>query len=134
MSRTDISAIYNLVRACTADVILRAAALCDGHSILHPQAFLEAGLPPEVVKHLTWTHRSDTRDPKATISRDGQVVDKVEGVYGLYLLEFLAEALHVPYERKLGRGSQAVAVREALHRHLKPAAIAPGEGGNGHGV
>ena len=111
------------VRRCDPQVILRAAALCDGHSILTPEALLEAGLPADFVRHLTATHRSDGT-PKGTLFVQGQAVAELRGVYGLHALRFLAGALGLEYRRALGRGSEANNIRRALRSRLAPAAAA----------
>jgi hypothetical protein len=107
-----------LVRELPADVILRSADLCDGHSIFKPQAFLDAGLPSSVVELLTTTHRSDYSDPKSTIFVNDRPVDELLGIHGLRMLQFLADALDVEYRRCFGRGTQAAIIREALHSHF----------------
>jgi hypothetical protein len=117
MARSRSQAAAARVRALPAEVILRAASLCDGHGILDPQAFLDAGLPAEVVAHLTRIHRSDG-SPKGTVFVQGRVMAQVEGVYGLHLLQFMAAALDVTYRACFGRGSQACAIREALQAHF----------------
>ena len=48
-----------LVRGLPADIVLKATDLCDGHMILDPQAFLDAGLPFAVVRHVARVHQSD---------------------------------------------------------------------------
>jgi hypothetical protein len=118
MSRPERAAAA--LRACDPQVILRAAALCDGHCILKPEALLEAGLPAAVVEHLTATHRSDGT-PKGTLFVAGQPVAELRGVYGLDALRFLAAALGVEYRRALGRGFEAANIRDALRRHVSPA-------------
>ena len=116
MSRSHQRAAVAL-RQLPAAVILKAADLCDGHSILDPQAFIDAGLPSAVVKHVTQTHTSDGT-LKGTVHIDGQPVEQVEGVYGLHLLEFIALVLNVEYRRCFGRGSQARAIQQALREHF----------------
>jgi hypothetical protein len=109
--------IVELIRRLDPTVVLKAAGLCDGHSIIDPQAFLDAGLPFDVVRHATTTHRSDG-SPKGTLYVQGQPVESLDGVYGLDMLELLAGALGVKYPSCLGRGFQASAIREVLRRHL----------------
>ena len=108
------------VRELSTDVVLKAANLCDGHTILDPQAFSEVGVPEVIVKHLTQTHHSDGTH-KGSLSVEGKQVEQVEGVYGLRMLEFLASALNVEYGRCYGRGSQARAIQQALAAHFKAA-------------
>lgn len=118
MKKASLRQLYALVRGCGAEAILRAAALCDGHCILDPQALIQAGLPPEVVAHVTVAYKSDFRDPKSTLYVAGVPVEQLTGVYGLNLLMFLAAALHVPYRPCMGRGFQAQAIRDALQQHF----------------
>ena len=99
--------------------ILTAAALCDGHSILKPDALADSGLPQEVVGYLTRTYRSDGT-PKGTVFVDGRPVAELRGVYGLDALRFFASSLGVEYRRALGRGFEASNIRDALSRHLAP--------------
>ena len=98
--------------------LLRAVRLCDGHAILDPQAFLDAGLEPELVDACTETHKSDFSDPKRTLSQGGLPVAELRGIYGLNFLRRIASALGVPYAAKLGRGSQAHEIQRVLLAHL----------------
>ena len=117
MSKNRFTHISELVSQCDPAAILRAAELCDGHTVFKPDAFLDAGLPGEVVEHCTRTYRSDGT-PKGTVFVNGQPVAELRGVYGLDLLKFLAAALNVDYPSALGRGFQARAIRAALKAHL----------------
>ena len=119
MTKREIERLVQLVQQAGPETILRAAGLCDGHSILKPQPFIEAGLPQEVVAHLTRTYRSDG-SPKGTIFVQGRPVAELEGVYGLDLLRFLATALGVEYRQALGRGFEAQNIRHALKLHFDP--------------
>lgn len=118
MNQKQYQRLVDQIRQCTPDIILRAADLCDGHSILKPQAFIEAGLPQEVVNHLTRTYRSDGT-PKGTIFVNGRPVQELAGVYGLDLLRFLASALEVEYQSAMGRGFEAQNIQVALQRFFK---------------
>ena len=120
MNRDNHNPIHAAIRQLPAETIRQAAGLCDGHSILAPQAYVDAGLPPEVVRHVTTTHRSDNSSPKSTIFVSDRPVDSLRGVYGLHLLELLADALGVRYQQCLGRGFQARAIQRALHDHFNP--------------
>ena len=124
MDKPRRGTLVELVRRCGPEAVLRAAALCDGHTIFDPQAFVRAGLPPEVVEHLTDTHRSDGT-PKGTVFTNGQAVPEVRGVYGLDVLRFLAAALGVEYRSALGRGFPAEHIRQALRRHLAGGDLPP---------
>lgn len=117
MSKRNVARLAGLVKQCGPEAILRAASLCDGHTIFVPKAFVDAGLPTEVVEHLTTSHASDG-SPKGTIFVSGRAVQELRGVYGLDLLRFLALALGVDYPRALGRGTEAANIRDALRQHL----------------
>jgi hypothetical protein len=117
MRKGSFQKLGDHVRALPGEPILAAASRCDGHTIFAPEAFLADGLPREIVDHVTRSHGSDG-SPKGTIFVEGQPVKELAGVYGLDLLKFLASALAVPYERKLGRGSQAQAIQSALRQHF----------------
>lgn len=93
------------VQKAPLEVILKAAGMCDGWTIFKPEAFAAVGLPDSVVKYTTRHHESDVSDPKSTISGpDGNVLDTVEGIYGLHLIEFMCLALGVPSSSAMGRG------------------------------
>ena len=106
-----------LVRALPRETVLAAANQCDGHTIFKPQAFLNAGLPDEIVDHFTRRHNSGSL-PKTTIYVAGRPVEELTGVYGLDLLRFLAYSLDVEYASALGRGTEARHIKAALQRHF----------------
>ena len=106
-----------LVQQCGPEVILRAADVCDGHTIFKPEAFTQAGLPLEVVELHTRNYNSDGSH-KGTIFVEGEPVEKLLGVYGLDLLKFVASALRIDYPSALGRGSQARKIQMALRQHF----------------
>ena len=118
MNSRQLQKLATEVRAIAPEAILRAVDLCDGHGILNPQALLTAGLPENVVVHLTRTYKSDTRDPKATLFVNGQAVKELTGVYGLEALRFLAWSVGAEYPRALGRGFEARNIQRALHEHF----------------
>ncbi len=101
---------------------LRAASLCNGHSILKPEAFTDAGLPAAVVEHMTRKYKSDG-SPKGTLFVNGQPVKELTGVYGLQMLRFLAVALGVEYHETIGRGSEARNIQAALKQHFDAIAV-----------
>ena len=111
------SRLIALLKQTPPAAVLKAVEICDGHTIFAPRAFLDAGLPARVVEHLTRTHRSDG-SPKGSLYTGGRVVPELKGVYGLDALRFLADGLGVTYGRKMGRGSQAEAIKRALCEHL----------------
>jgi hypothetical protein len=107
------------IRGLPSEVILNVASLCDGHSILAPQAFLDAGLPKEFVDQVTTTHRSDTSSPKSTIFVGGKAVEELRGVYGLQMLRTLAHVLDIQYRDCIGRGFEASNIKEAIAERYK---------------
>ncbi len=116
--------IVGLTKACSSEVILRAASLCDGHSILKPEAFIDAGFPQVVVEHMTRKYRSDG-SPKGTLFVGGQPVKELTGIYGLEMLRFLAGALGVEYRDAIGRGFEAQNIQIALKQHFGAVAAIP---------
>lgn len=101
-------------------VVLAAADLCDGHTIFDPKAFLDVGVPTELVDRCTKVYESDFSDPKYTISGpDGKPVNQMPGVYGLDALASMIRDFNISAPNKLGRGSQAQVWREELHKHLE---------------
>jgi hypothetical protein len=116
-AKQKIDQVKDLIRQTSPEVLLRASSLCDGHTILAPKAFLEAGLPAEVVDFATSSYKSDG-SPKGTIFVKGQPVKELTGVYGLDLLELIARSLSLQYRSCMGRGFQAQAIQQALHQHL----------------
>lgn len=102
-----------------ANVVLAAADICDGHTIFEPQAFLDVGVPQELVDRCTSTHASDFTNPKYTISGpDGKPVAEMRGIYGLDALSSMIRDFNLPAETKFGRGSQAYVWKDALRAHL----------------
>jgi hypothetical protein len=105
-------------------IVLAAADICDGHTIFKPEAFLEVGVPQELVARCTNIYESNFEDPKYTISGpDGKPVPAMEGVYGLDMLDSMVRDFKLEYEPKFGRGFQARVYQEALHKHLDPKPI-----------
>src|SRR4051794_16391597 len=119
MRKREYARLVDSTKQCSPEAILRAASLCDGHSILKPDALVAAGLPADVVEHLTTRYESDG-SPKGTIFVGGRAVRRLTGVYGLDALRFMAAALGVEYRDAIGRGFEAQNIRAALHSHLKP--------------
>jgi len=119
VNKRNVQKVIAMVKDASPEVILRAAALCDGHSILDPKGFIDAGVPQPVVEYLTHTHQSDG-SPKGTIFTDGQPVEELRGIYGLDALRFFASALGVEYRRAMGRGFEAANIQIALRQHFHP--------------
>lgn len=102
-----------------AHIVLAAADICDGHTIFDPQAFLDIGVPQEMVDRCTTIYESDFSNPKYTISGpNGKPVNQMRGIYGLDALDSMVRDFNLEYEPKLGRGFQARMYQEALHKHL----------------
>lgn len=117
MSRSRYTKVIEAIRDCSPEVILRAASRCDGHSIFKPEAFIDAGLPNDVVSYITHTYKSDG-SPKGTIFVNGAPVKDLQGVYGLDLLRLIANALGVQYRSAIGRGFEAQNIQQALKVHF----------------
>ena len=113
-----------LVRTLPGEVILKAAGHCSGHNILDPKAFSDAGIPTELVEHLTRTYKSDG-SPKGSIFVGGKPVKSLEGIYGLDALRFFALALGVKYKDAIGRGFEASNIHVALREHFAALGIKP---------
>ena len=105
-----------------ASVVLAAADICDGHTIFDPQAFVDVGVPQELVDRCTTIHESNPSDYKQTIfGPDGNIVNQMKGIYGLDALASMIRDFKIEAEPKLGRGFQAEVWKEALRKHLTPA-------------
>ena len=118
MSKSKLDTAYRLIREADPSVLWQVVTMCDGHGIIDPRKLIEAGLPEKAVAYFTETLKSDGTH-KGTVYVDGQPVDKLTGVYGLRLLEAIADAHGVTYQRFMGRGFQAQAIHAALRAHLK---------------
>lgn len=104
-----------------ASVVLAAADICDGHTIFKPEAFLEVGVPQELVDRCSHVYESNLGNYKETIfGPDGKPVNQMSGVYGLDALASMIRDFGLETEQKLGRGFQARVWQEALHKHLEP--------------
>jgi hypothetical protein len=102
-------------------IVRAAAAICDGHTILTQQAFVDVGVPQELIDRCTEIYESNFSDPKYTISdSNGIPVNQMRGIYGLVALASMVRDFDLEYEPKLGRGFQARVYQEVLHKHLDP--------------
>lgn len=98
----------------------------DGHSLFSPAAFIEAGLPKNIVKAFTDVIPSDMRNPKGMIfDHNGRLLSHLKGVYGLHLLGALARSLGAPTSSALGRGFEARQLDKNIRDHLDPPTEAP---------
>lgn len=93
----------------------------DGHTLFDPVAYVEAGLTMELTNYFTQPHRSDGQTAKGSIFRDGKVVPEVTAIYGLTVLEHIANALELQMPVFHGRGFKA----RALHTAIKAACSTP---------
>ena len=107
-----------------AEVVLAAAAVCDGHSIFDPAALREVGVPEALITRYTEIFESDFSNHKETIfdSKTGRPVTQMSGVYGYNVLSGIVRALDLPYQPKFGRGSQAEVWKKAISDHFHGAA------------
>jgi hypothetical protein len=122
MSRKSWERSAALLRTLPGEVIPKAASRCSGHNFPDPRALSDAGIPAEVVRHLTRTHKSDS-SPKGSIFVTGKAVKSLEGIYGLDALRFFASALDVKYKDAMGRGFEASNIHESLREHFAAGGI-----------
>lgn len=88
----------------------------DGWTIWDPSLFTDMGF--DISDLPVREYKSDTRDPKSTITKNGKVVKRLTGVYGLSLLRKLAMAVGASTDTgMMGRGSEA----RALTTNIKAA-------------
>lgn len=115
--RTDNEWISKL----SPDVVQKILGVVDGdgHTIFDPKAFLEEGIPQEIVDRFTVVHKSG-HTPKSKIFGDRGVYEAVCGVYGLNMLQDIAEQLGLKgWEHLAGRGFRARAITEVLHNWVQ---------------
>ena len=67
MTRHTVPQLVQMIRDTPGAVILKAVAICDGHSIFDPREFIDAGLPEPVVRYFTTNHRSDSGSHKGRL-------------------------------------------------------------------
>lgn len=111
MVKTNWEKIREAVKATDKET-LKKAVMVDGHTIYSPAKFLDAGLDTAVVKAFTKKQESGEHY-KEKLFVNGKEVDALEGVYGLDLLEFVANCFGVT-SWKMGRGSRAAHLCEQL--------------------
>lgn len=98
--------------------ILALIPLLDGHTIFSTDILKD--FPANLSMRFTREHVSNRSVPKGTLfDRDGVVLTKLQGVYGLQVLECICDDLGIAYQRSLGRGSQARACQEAIRQHFE---------------
>lgn len=92
----------------------------DGHTIYDNSYLLARDCPQSVITYFTLTHRSDRADPKTTITKNNEIVDSMNGVYGLTVLWSLARHYNIA-SYAMGRGFQAHDLTLQLYERLDPA-------------
>jgi len=90
----------------------------DGHTIFKPEAFIDAGVPKNIVDRCTDIHESDLNEHKATIFVDGKPTNAIRGVYGLAMLSTMIHDLNITAPDYLGRGFQARAWTAAINKYI----------------
>ena len=97
------------------EVVDRLVEELDGHSIFHPRALIELGLPLEAVDNLTREHRS-SNCVGGQLTSKGRTVDSLFGIYGLDALRWLATAVQADTKncQATGRGTLAEQYKDAI--------------------
>jgi hypothetical protein len=88
----------------------------DGHSILSPVSLLRMGFSKKFVKENTHVEHSG-KDYKSKIWVNGEMVDKLEGVYSLDFMYSIADNIGASTSiarSKMGRGFQAQELSAAI--------------------
>jgi len=97
----------------TDKTILTKAIMVDGHTIYKPEKFTETGLDPTIVAAFTKTLKSGNHPKEMIEDTQGNYAAEMNGVYGLEILEFIANVFNVT-SWKMGRGSRAQHLIEQL--------------------
>lgn len=120
MTESNYKRFCRLIRETPKETLLKVADICDGHSIFKPETFLEAGLHPDIVDEFADCHLSNPGNHKEVIfsSRTGKPVEKMLGIYGLEVIEFIARVFKVS-SNKNGRGFRANDLKQQLHELWK---------------
>lgn len=106
----------------TADQAALIVEKIDAWSIYAPEQLTAHGLPAALIDSVTRDFESDTSDPKRTIFKDGQIVEKTRGVNGLQLLYATARAIGADTAAAggfIGRGYQARALQASITAKIK---------------
>jgi hypothetical protein len=88
----------------------------DGHTIW--KASIMDKFPKDLKDRYTRVIESDG-SYKGSIWNNGEMVEKLEGIYGLNLLGGICNDLNLEYDSKLGRGFQAQSYTESIRNWLK---------------
>lgn len=113
MKKLDWDKLREKLKATDKGILSRVVGSVDGWTIFDPKQFTELGLDPEIVEAFTKNHKSGSH-PKEQISVEGKgVVSSLKGVYGLELLQWIADVFGVS-SWKMGRGFRAQHLQEQL--------------------
>lgn len=116
MTEKNYRRFCKIIKETPKETLLKIADICDGHSIFTQETFLNAGLHPDIVDEFADCHLSDFRNPKETIfsTRTGEAVEKMAGIYGLEIIEFIARVFGISSDKN-GRGFRASDLKQQLH-------------------
>lgn len=90
----------------------------DGHTIF--KASILKGFPKALRDRFTKEHTSDPESgPKSTLFAKGRAMEKIKGVYGLTVLQWICHDLDIPYDSYSGRGFQARELTRVIREHFK---------------
>jgi hypothetical protein len=90
----------------------------DGHTIWKSSVLKDfsEGITSRFIK----VQKSNKKDYKSTIfDNNGNVIEEIEGIYGLSLLGTICNDLGLEYDSKIGRGFQARCYTESIEKWLK---------------
>ena len=95
-------------------VLLDATEFCDGHSIVGVEAFLQLGVPADLVARYDLAHGGEGLE-----DANGDAVNEVRGVYCLNILEALSHDLGLAGSCYHGREMQARQLKSQITQHLE---------------
>ena len=118
-TKFDWERIREIVKNTDKAVLTKVINSVDGHGIYAPSLFTEAGLDVAVVNAFTKKLHSGNTPKETIFDNDNNAVESMTGVYGLDLLEFIADQFGVS-SWKMGRGSRAAHLTEQLTAIFNP--------------
>lgn len=90
----------------------------DGWSIYSPDTFIQLGMTREQLEPYIEVHKSGKSPKEMIFNKEGQLVKKMEGIYGLDLLQGLLRELGLDHNCvSLGRGFRAREFCERLREY-----------------
>ena len=97
------------------DAVRKLVEELDGHSIFHPRALIELGLPLEAADDLTEEHKSSNAVGGQLIANDKRV-ESIFGIYGIDALRSIAKAVNADTSSVTasGRGTRAEQYKDAI--------------------